>query len=237
MKKVLLTFAAATALSAAAATVAPAASVNIVSDNPNSTENLGSFEGSLNYDSSLSLLTVVLKNTTSGATAARLTGFVFNIGGNASATFIDSDDLSTGGVNESAFNNTGSESAAPFGTFEAGAALGGDFLGGGSPNSGIAIGDTGIFKFNVAGPDASSLDTLDFFTTDGGNTSYAFAVRFKGINPGGKSDKVPAKIVGGNPPPPPPPAVPLPPAVWSGLATMALSGAYFGRQRLKALLA
>jgi len=232
MKRVLFSIAAA----ALTTSVASAGTVNIVSDNANSTEQLGSYEGSLTYDSELSLLTVILKNTTVGVTSAKLTGFVFNIDGNATATFIDSDNLTTDGFNESAFDNTGSASASPFGTFDFGAAIGGNFLGGGSPNPGIGIGTTGIFQFNLSGADAGGLDVMDFFSTDNGETSYSFVARFKGIEPGGFSDKVPSLITG-NPPPPSGHVVPLPPAAWSGLATMALSGICMGRQKLKVLMA
>jgi hypothetical protein len=234
MKRVLFSVAAAALSASVASSAASAGTVNIVSDNANSTENLGSYEGSLTYDSGLSLLTVVLKNTTTGVSSARLTGFVFNIDGNATATFVDADNLSTAGFNESAFNNTGSESASPFGTYDFGAAIGGNFLGGGSPNPGIGIGGTGTFQFNVSGPAAGSLDVSDFFVTENGETSYPFVVRFKAIDPGGRSDKVPGTLVpgggGGH-------VVPLPPAAWSGLATMALSGFYMGRRKLKALMA
>jgi hypothetical protein len=209
--------------------VASASSVQLFSDDANSTEGLGSFEGTMDFDGA-SLLTITLKNTSSGPglTTAKITGFVFNALDSVNATFVDANDLSTSGFDESAFNNTDSESASPFGDYDEGAALGGSWLGGGSPNAGIDIGETGIFQFLVTG--GAGLDVLDFFTTDQGATDFEFAVRFRGIDAGAGSDKVPALIGRTST------AIPLPPAVWSGLATLGAMGAVTVRRSIRSLI-
>ena len=129
------------------------------------------------------------------------------LGSPAESSFVD---LRTSGGSNALDGN-------PFGSFEAGAALGGKFLGGGSPSNGIAVGDEATFVFNVTGADAADLTVEDFLgQTSAGNqdNSASFLVRFRGINFGAGSDKVPGTTV----------AVPLPPAVWTGLATLGLAG-------------
>jgi hypothetical protein len=69
----------------------------------------------------------------------------------------------------------------------AGAAIGGNWLGGGSPLAGIAIGTTTTFVFTMTGAamDLAMLTAEDCVGGDG----YAMAVRFRG-GAGGWSDKV-----------------------------------------------
>ncbi|CAG1002240.1 hypothetical protein PHYC_02979 [Phycisphaerales bacterium] len=158
--------------------------IPIYSDNANSTENLGWFVGSVNYVAqtpSTGLLTISLTNTSPLANGGKITGFVFNI---------DSSDPAADATLATAshpFLNSGTEDASPFGTFEAGAALGGNWLGGGSPNAGIAVNSTGSFSFNIAAADAGSLAAGDFLS-DG---TPGFVVRFRGFENEG-SDKSPA---------------------------------------------
>ena len=145
-------------------------------------EGLGSFSGSIGYASNV--LTITLTNDLASAAGGKITGLVFNIDGNATAslastTYASFADLGT------------SPSASPFGTFEAGAAMGGSWTGGGSPNAGIARGATGIFTFNVTGAGAGSLTASSFIT--GGN-GVNFAVRFRGFDNGG-SDKTAGNLV------------------------------------------
>lgn len=144
-------------------------------------EGLGSFSGSIGYASNV--LTISLTNDLASAAGGKITGLVFNIDGNATAslastTYASFADLGT------------SPSAAPFGTFEAGAAMGGSWLGGGSPNAGIARGATGVFTFNVTGADAGSLTASSFI----GGSGVNFAVRFRGFE-GGGSDKTAGHVV------------------------------------------
>lgn len=184
-------------------------SVNIISGVGNA--GLGSYTGSITYDND-GLLTISLTNTTDPGIGGFITGFLFNINGNATATLSPSP--------QHFFQNTGSENGAPYGTFEAGAALGGNFLGGGNPNFGIGVGNTGTFTFNVTGSDKSSLTAQDFITqiSSQGDKEAAFLVRFKGMANNG-SDKVPGVMV------------PLPSAAAAGLTLLGALGARCGLRR------
>ena len=183
---------------------ANADTVAIFGDIASSNGNTGaSFSGSVGYDfvsGNTGTLTVSLTNTTAPSIGGFLTGFVFDIAGvdaGASAT------LSS--ATNSNFLNTGSENASPFGTFEAGAALGANWSGGGNPSFGLAIGNTGTFEFLVTASDASSLSASSFF----GDTGDWFAVRFRGLDNGG-SDKLLVNVV------------PLPSAAIAGLGMLGL---------------
>ena len=86
--------------------------------------------------------------------------------------------------------------APPYGNFDFGAALGGNFLGGGGPVKGVSteLGkDFEEFRFYLTGTDMHLLDEFAFVeafsSTKKKNTPNFFVVRFKGFNDGG-SDKV-----------------------------------------------
>lgn len=204
---------------------ATAGTVNLVSNTSGSTSNLGAFTGSITYDD-VSTLTITLRNTTP-AGGGYITGFLFNIDGNATANLTPSPsgnflDLVT----------SGNLSGSPFGDFEAGAALGGNFLGGGSPNNGIAVDTERTFTFNVTGDDASSLVVHDFISelSDGSDDhDAAFLVRFRGIDLGEGSDKVPGTEVPCRDDCTP---IPLPAAVW---AAMPIFGMLGGKSMLRKL--
>ncbi len=194
-----------------------AGSIPIMSDGANSTEGLGSFTGSVDYvfdsDADLGLLTITLTNTSDPDNGGFLTGFLYNIVNddpNTSATLV-----SASHPYEQATDN--GLSGQPFGNpFDAGAAIGGAFLGGGDPTAGIAIGDTGIFGFEIMAFDAADLTALNFLV--GGLYDFNFIVRFKGFDDGG-SNKVPATIV------------PLPSALaWGGFGLVAVM---FGAGRVR----
>jgi len=193
---------------------AAAGTVSLTSNSAGSTSNLGAFTGTMTYDD-VSTLTITLNNTTP-AGGGYITGFLFNIDGSATATLTPSP---TG----SFLNLTsGDLDGSPFGTFDAGAALGGNFLGGGSPNSGIAVGAGATFVFNVTGTDASSLTVNDFISElSSGSDDHdaALLVRFRGIDLGEGSDKVPGDGKGepGTP-------VPLPAAVWAAMPVFGMLG-------------
>lgn len=163
---------------------APAAMADVVPfwSNPSaSTDGLGAYSGTASFDvtgATTGVLTVMLTNVSPPANGGKITGVVFNLASadaNAAAVL-------TGATHP--FLNTGAESASPFGVFEAGAALGGSWLGGGSPNAGISVGMTGTFTFSVSATDAAELSAGDFL-------SDGLVVRFRGFANGG-SDKVPA---------------------------------------------
>lgn len=170
------------ALAAACGSVslAQADAVSITSNGPG-VEGNGAFTGSLSY--SPGVLTISLTNSLASNVGGTITGFVFNIAGDATASLSFGshpfDDLGTG------------PSASPFGTFDAGAALDGDWTGGGSPAAGIARGSTGTFSFDITGPGAAGLTAQSFI---GSAPQVDFVVRFRGFANGG-SDKTPGYLV------------------------------------------
>jgi len=160
--------------------------VNFSGDLGGSTEATGAdVTGSLSYvfgGGSSGSVTISLTNSSPAFVGGFLTGFVFNIDSsdsNASASL-----FSTTNAN---FLDTGNESAPPFGDFDAGAALGANWTGGGSPNGGVGIGQSATFVFSVTALDAGSLTASSFFN---GPNEYDFVARFRGLT-GGGSDKVP----------------------------------------------
>ena len=172
------------------ACLAPAAfagPVDIQGDTGNSTEGLGDFTGTIDYTftgGDTGTLIIELTNTSNAANGGFITAFVFNINSSdngASATLTSTTD--------SDFENITGDGleAPPFGTFEAGAGLNGDFTGGGNPSRGIAVGDTETFTFEVEASDAATLESRDFVL---GPNEFDFVVRFRGFENGG-SDKVP----------------------------------------------
>lgn len=173
----------------AAAALSGAADASVVTffSNPG-LEGLGSFTGSMEWNylgANAGTLEVSLTNTSPSENGGYLTGFAFNtvyslqikIAENgARAGWIDIDEVN----------------APPLGMFDHGAALGGDWLGGGSPLGGIGVGQTFDFVFDVRGDPTllASLVVHDFFDeTDG----WGFAARFRGFDDGG-SDKVTASL-------------------------------------------
>lgn len=166
------------------------------------TGSLGSYSGTFVYQSTNdtdATLRITLTNTSPAANGGYLTAFVFNnphdrITGVTYST-TDSDFDLLGGPN---FDN--SINAAPYGRFDLGAGLGGQFLGGGSPHGGIAVGVSETFTFTLTGSGLNTLNEHSFFDTlsvPPGNGrghseghAQAFVARFKGFNDEG-SDKVP----------------------------------------------
>lgn len=189
-----------------------------------STENLASFTGSMTWNYSgggVGSLVVSLTNTSDSANGGYMTGFAFN-------TSFTGLNLTLCGAPNASWLIQQNASGSPFGTFDWAAALGGNFLGGGSPDAGIAVGDTGVFTFCVKGDDSivSGLSASSFFDGDctcepGEENRYPFAARFRGFNDGG-SDKVIAC---------PPSVVPVPMPV--ALAAAGLLGVGFMRRRIK----
>ena len=160
--------------------------INISGDAGNSTEGLGDFTGTIEYNSlggSLGSLIVTLTNTSDEDNGGFITGFLFNMNSADATAALSSathpfDDCEGNGLNGQPFGDP----------FDAGAALGGKFEGGGNPNDGIAVGETGTFEFDVVATDAASLSAADFMS---GDFDFNFVVRFRGFEDDG-SDKVPA---------------------------------------------
>ena len=176
----------------AAAMMAPLAvadTVEIAGNMQQSTENLGSYCGSVCYEfqgDGTGLLSITLKNRTDEEIGGFLTGFLFNINS-------DDPDASAEYQENAKYPDfeAASGSGEPFGDFDAGAALGGNFLGGGNPNGGVPVGAETTFEFIVTADDAETLTALDFLT---GPNEYNFIVRFRGMDEStAGSDKVPAR--------------------------------------------
>ncbi len=178
-------------------------SIPITADSAGSTEGVGLFDGILEYfyddtNSNLGKLDVSLTNTTPATKGGYITGFVMNNPGAISS--ISAFTAPNSNWQQLGLSNNG-ESANPFGDFDFGAALGGNFEGGGSPTAGIAVGSTGNFAFTFSGSNLNSLTTLSFvqaLSTDppGSYGPEFFVARFRGMNePEPTSDKVPANVV------------------------------------------
>lgn len=196
----------------ASISVASAATADVIFESgEGSTEHLGEFTGSISYFADLpeyGVLTITLTNTSNPSNGGKITGFVFNI---------DSSDPFASATLTSAthpFQGLTNHAAPPFGSsFAAGAALGGHWSGGGNPNPGIAVGQSGTFVFDVHASDAHQLAAESFLA---GPYDFNFVVRLRGFADGG-SDKVPAFIT----------AIPTPASV----ALLALAGLTRRRRR------
>lgn len=184
MSRAIVTCLAVLGLSAGAAL---ADSVSIQGVVSGSTEQTGAtYSGSLEYNfisGSMGELKVSLSNDSPASVGGFLTGFLFR------ADAVTGTSLNS--ANPTSFENTGSESGAPFGMFDGGAALRGSFLGGGNPSAGLAVGESGMFMFDISSSSASTLSAADFL---GSLDEPGFLVRFKGLE-GGGSDKVPGGSV------------------------------------------
>ena len=149
-----------------------------------SSEGIGSFHASLTYSytgGTSAAIAITLTNNTAPALGGFITALALNPNEAASG-------LAFVSCTSPAFLNIPAPvSAAPFGNFLAGAGLGGNFLGGGSPSAGIAVGSSRVFNFSMTGS-ASALAALDAETALS-QLGYGMVVRFRG-GQGGWSDKV-----------------------------------------------
>lgn len=177
MKICAFTAAAALALGGAYA-AAGTTSVNFASDV--SQKRLASFDGTATYDSAAGKLTLVVQNTTASAKGGFLTAFAFDASGNTVAKYVDPDGghkPNTNGFDEIR-NKKGIVNATPFGKYDAGAGLDGQWMPGGVKR-GIAAGASETFVFEVTGAGASSLTVADFF--GGGKSGLNMVASFKGL--------------------------------------------------------
>ena len=162
------------------------ASVSVHNYEPcGSTDGFGSFLATVTYTytsgTTAGVSVVLNNNTTPVSSGGYITGLLLNV--NATG-------ISFVSCTNANFMNTGPASGAPYGSFMSGAALGGNWLGGGNPNDGIAIGSSATFTFSMSGTAAalSAISAADVFAIPGGN---GMAVRFKGgTDPKDWSDKV-----------------------------------------------
>lgn len=161
---------------------------------------LGSFTGTFEYTgiNSVSATLVVSLTNTSPAGTGFFTAFAFNNPGGISGVSL----ASTSGTFNTLLGGPGFSngvSASPYGDFDIGVGTGNSWLGGGSPNGGIALGDMETFTFALIGTDLNLL-TIDDFTNElsssaGGGGAQFFVARFKGIQTGEGSDKAPTTVV------------------------------------------
>ena len=208
---------------------------------------IGKFSGTVTYSALTdhsALLEIDLTNTSTSGRGGYLTGFAFNnpSGDITGATLTGSNSwfLLLGGPTF----NSHSVSASPYGQFDMGAALGGDFLGGGNPNHGIAVGHSAQFFFALTGQHLKQLSDSSFLTDPSigpgnGAGDPPFVARFRGFSePGPTSDKVPLDYHGNIDPPPvdrfPEPAT----ALLGGLGMLASAGfALLRRAQLRRAMA
>ena len=182
-KRGMAVLAAATAIVAGGA---HASTVSFVSDP--GLEGLGAFTGSMDWTylgDNAGTFVVTLTNTSPVDNGGYLTGFAFN------TVYELRVKVATNGAPQG-WLDIDNISAPPLGDFDHGAALGGDWLGGGSPLAGIGVGETFAFAFDVRGDPAllASMTAYDFFDESQG---WGFAARFRGFDDGG-SDKVTASL-------------------------------------------
>ncbi len=201
----------------------------------------GQFSGSVEVRSQTTTSAVIEVKLTNISTplsnGGYLTGFAFNdpntaskgnISGVTSYTTTYSPPTGQAFTLLGAPTFTNTVSTSPYGNFDIGAAVGGDWLGGGMPQDGLAIGETGTFTFVVSGYNLTNLSAANLLAATSSNYTAGFVVRFRGFTDG-SSDKDIAGII--CPPPPPPGAVPAPPGLV--LAGMGFGCLLLGRLRRK----
>jgi hypothetical protein len=182
---------------AACPLVSSASVLAITSNGSLSTEGLGAFTGTLDYNfigGNTGTLQVSLANTTPGTIGGYITAFMFrtptDLGSFSSSLTASDYPMMTNipaGTSGAPWNGTGS--------WMGGAGINGSWLAGGSPEGGVAVGSTGHWTFTITGANASMLDSDSFVSGDDVSDPYAFIVRFRGMAlPDGSdgSDKVPA---------------------------------------------
>jgi hypothetical protein len=171
------------------ASTALAQVVGISGDIAGSAEGTGAtFSGSVEYvhlGGNDGQLTIDLTNDSPAPVGGFLTGLLFR-GSAGDGPLL----ASLASADPTSFLDTGAAFAGPFGSFDGGAALNGNWLGGGDPSLGLGIGQGGRFIFEIDSANASLLTTASFF---GSADQPGMVMRFRGLN-GGLSDMVPVVI-------------------------------------------
>jgi hypothetical protein len=152
---------------------------------------LGDFIGSFDYDPTGRVI-VSLTNTSAAANGGYITALAFNNPNDViTGVTLSSTDTDFSLLGMPDFTNEFGVS--PFGSSDIGASVSNQWLGGGSPVNGIAVGQTATFTFNLTG-NLAALTTASFMNTFSTSGSEWLLVRFRGFNDGG-SDKVPGTSV------------------------------------------
>jgi hypothetical protein len=179
-----------------ASLAAPASAAPVAIGGATGEEGLGIFSGTLSYSASSNTsatLTVFLANTSPADNGGFLTAFVLNNPGDLITGITFSDAAGGGTFSLLGLTNNGI-SGSPYGDFDFGASTGDAFLGGGSPNTGLQVGDTDTLTFNLTGTSLQSLSESAFINALSANAQGGgaedFVARFRGFENGG-SDKVP----------------------------------------------
>ncbi len=154
---------------------------------------LGSYSGEINWTAPVmgsggpGTFVLTLTNTSAPSNGGYITGFAFNLVDGLTPDFVEDS------TNLHGWQQLTNASAEPWGTFDTGAALGGNWLGGGSPVGGVPVGETWEFTFMIYGDEAflRELALEEFFHQTAG---YEFAGRFRGFDDDDDSDKVPANL-------------------------------------------
>jgi uncharacterized protein (TIGR03382 family) len=153
---------------------------------------MGAFTASVTYDyvsGTTASLTIAITNTTSASYGGYITALAFNWGASGITSHLVSS-------SHAAFGDLSAPvSAEPYGTFQSGISTSDSWLGGGNPNSGIAVGSTGTFVFTLTGG-AGALGSLTAANVMMPVSEYGMVVRYRGMTNGG-SDKVIGQIIPG----------------------------------------
>ncbi len=174
------------------ASTASGDTIQITSNNAASSNGLagsyGGFTGSVTYDflgGTSARLSITLTNTSQFG--GWLTAIAFD--GPAGTSDWMFDEMSSSGLSDGWNDLTGPISVSPFHYRSFGASTSGDWLGGGSPETGLAAGDSATWVFQ--GSTTGGVSAMDFLTpNDGQNLLF----RFRGFS-NGASDKLPATPV------------------------------------------
>lgn len=162
--------------------------INIQGNGAASAEHLGSFTGTLNYTpltSDTATIVLTLTNTTAAATG----GFITGVGLLHNDNFAGVTVTLTATTNSYFVNLVGPVGVSPFGNDRGGAAGGGSWTGGGSPNAGTGVGQSVTLTFSLSGTNIGvGHSAADFVGLH--NSHQDLVVRFRGME-GGGSDKVP----------------------------------------------
>ncbi|MFO0963865.1 MAG: hypothetical protein U0625_13310 [Phycisphaerales bacterium] len=147
-------------------------------------EGLGTFSAYVTYSytsGTTASLSILLTNTSALANGGYITAIAVNPVGANSASFVSCTDANFDGLGSGV-------SASPFGTFKTGASTSSSWLGGGAPQSGLAVGESATFTFLLTGS-AGDLAAQSAATVLTRNDGKGMAIRFRGFENGG-SDKV-----------------------------------------------
>jgi hypothetical protein len=168
--------------------------ITIYGNQAGSINHLANFTATLTYSyksSTSATLTIQLTNSTTGFTAAYLTGFVFNNPNDQITKISLTNPPGYTSISLTFSNgNVKSDSSGDFGKFDVGVTVGGSS----NPTAGIAMGNTATFTFTLTGTSLNTLTEQSFVNASSSGGSTFFAAQFSGINPGNKSDNVPGTL-------------------------------------------